>query len=73
MQQALRDGSGSGKTALVDGTYAGIMLGESDAGRALVIVFSDGLDTSSWLRADAVLDAAKRADAVVYAVSVVRG
>ena len=58
-------------TALVDGTYAGIMVGESDAGRGLLIVFSDGVDTSSWLRADAVLDAAKRADVVVYGVSVV--
>jgi VWFA-related protein len=47
------------------------MVGESDAGRALLIVFSDGVDTSSWLRADAVLDAAKRADVVVYGVSVV--
>jgi VWFA-related protein len=62
---------GTGMTALVDGTYAGIMVGESDAGRALLIVFSDGVDTSSWLRADAVLDTAKRADVVVYGVSVV--
>jgi VWFA-related protein len=59
-----------GNTALIDGAYAAITLGESDAGRALVIVFSDGLDTSSWLTADAVLDAAKRSDAVVYGVSV---
>jgi Ca-activated chloride channel family protein len=62
---------GTGMTALVDGTYAGIMVGESDAGRALLIVFSDGVDTSSWLRADAVLDTARRADVVVYGVSVV--
>jgi VWFA-related protein len=62
---------GRGMTALVDGTFAGIMVGESDAGRALLIVFSDGVDTSSWLRADAVLDTAKRADVVVYGVSVV--
>ena len=47
-----------------------MMLGESDAGRALLIVFSDGVDTSSWLSADAVLDAAKRSDVVVYGVSV---
>jgi VWFA-related protein len=32
-------------------------------------VFSDGLDTSSWLRQKVVLDVAKRSDAVVYAVS----
>ena len=47
------------------------MVGESDAGRGLLIVFSDGVDTSSWLHADAVLDTAKRADVVVYGVSVV--
>jgi VWFA-related protein len=71
VQAALASAQSSGQTALVDGTYAGIMVGESDAGRALLIVFSDGVDTSSWLRADAVLDTARRADVVVYGVSVV--
>jgi VWFA-related protein len=71
VRAALAAAVSAGQTALVDGTYAGIMVGESDAGRALLIVFSDGVDTSSWLRADAVLDAAKRADVVVYGVSVV--
>jgi VWFA-related protein len=71
VQAALGEAQSSGQTALVDGAYAGIMVGESDAGRALLIVFSDGVDTSSWLRADAVLDTAKRADVVVYGVSVV--
>jgi VWFA-related protein len=69
VRQALEDASGSGDTALVDGAFAAIMLGESDAGRALVIVFSDGVDTVSWLTDTAVLDAAKRSDAVVYGVS----
>jgi VWFA-related protein len=69
VRRAIDEAAGSGDTALVDGTYAAITLGESDAGRALVIVFSDGVDTSSWLSAEAVLDAAKRSDAVVYAVS----
>jgi VWFA-related protein len=71
VREALGSAGGAGMTALVDGTYAGIMIGESDAGRGLLIVFSDGVDTSSWLRADAVLDAARRADVVVYGVSVV--
>jgi VWFA-related protein len=71
VREALFAARGTGMTALVDGTYAGIMIGESDAGRGLLIVFSDGVDTSSWLRADAVLDTAKRADVVVYGVSVV--
>jgi VWFA-related protein len=71
VREALARVEGSGATALVDGTYAGIMVGESDAGRTLLIVFSDGVDTASWLRADAVVDIAKRADLVVYGVSVV--
>ena len=63
---------GEGDTSLVDGVFAGITVGESDAGRALLIVFSDGLDTLSWLSPAAVLDTAKRSDVVVYAVSVGR-
>jgi Ca-activated chloride channel family protein len=58
-----------GNTSLIDASFAGMMLAESDVGRGRVIVFSDGLDTSSWLREKAVLDVAKRSDAVVYAVS----
>jgi Ca-activated chloride channel family protein len=69
VRAALNHAQGAGETALVDGAYAGIMLGESDVGRALLIVFSDGLDTSSWLTAEAVLETAKRSDVVVYSVS----
>jgi VWFA-related protein len=47
-----------------------MMIGESDVGRGLLIVFSDGVDTSSWLTASQVLDAARRSDIVVYGVAV---
>lgn len=67
---ALARTTGEGSTSLIDGTFAGIQVGESDAGRALLIVFSDGLDTASWLSAEKVLDAAKRSDVVAYAVAV---
>jgi Ca-activated chloride channel homolog len=60
----------AGDTSIIDATYAAMTLGESDAGRGLVIVFSDGVDTASWLTADTVLNTAKRSDVVVYAVSV---
>jgi VWFA-related protein len=63
---------GAGHTSLVDGAYAGLTIGESDAGRALLIVFSDGLDTMSWLSPAAVLETAKRSNVVVYGVSVGR-
>lgn len=59
----------SGGTGLVDASFAAIMLGESDVGRSLVLVFSDGLDTASWLAPKSVLDVARRSDAVVYGVT----
>jgi VWFA-related protein len=70
VRSALEEAIGAGETSLVDGVFTGMMIGESDAGRALQIVFSDGLDTASWLTPAAVLDAAKRSDVVVYAVAV---
>ena len=70
VRRALDAVGGIGETALIDGTFASIMIGESDAGRALLIVFSDGVDTASWLTSDAVLNAAKRSDVVAYAVAV---
>jgi VWFA-related protein len=69
IKKALDQARPWGETALTDASYAAITLGESDVGRALVIVFSDGVDTSSWLTAQAVLETARRTDAVVYGVS----
>jgi VWFA-related protein len=59
-------------TSLVDATYAALVLGGSRTGRPLVIVFSDGADTASFLSADLVLDTARRAGSVVYVVASVR-
>ena len=69
VRAALDRAQAVGETALVDGIYAGLMVAESDVGRSLLVVFSDGVDTSSWLSPNGVLDIAKRSDVVVYAVS----
>jgi len=58
-----------GETALVDATYAALLTGESQPGRALVVVFSDGVEVSSYLPAESVIDMANRSDAVVYSVA----
>lgn len=55
-------------TALVNALFVSLLAAESNPARALVVVFSDGVDTGSWLRREAVLDVAKRSDAVVYGV-----
>ena len=59
----------AGGTALVDGAYSALMLAGRDAGRDLVVVFSDGRDTASILPAERVLESARRSDAVVYGVT----
>jgi VWFA-related protein len=64
--------SPSGQTSLVDATFAAMLIGESSVGRPLVIVFSDGVDSTSWLHSAAVVDIAKRTDAVVYSAQVGR-
>jgi Ca-activated chloride channel family protein len=69
VRTALGGSEAQGGTALVDGAYAGMMLGESDAGRSLMVIFSDGLDTSSWLTAESILDISKRCDVVIYSVA----
>jgi len=73
VREALGRAVGVGTTALTDGAYAGLIVGESDVGRALLIVFSDGLDTVSWLTPEIVIDTAKRSDVVVYGVAVGSG
>ena len=70
VRAAIDEAFGTGETALVDGSYAAMMVGESDVGRALMIVFSDGLDTASWLPAEAVLESSKRSDVVVYTAAI---
>jgi len=59
-------------TALTDATHAALVLGGSRTGRPLVIVFSDGTDTASFLSSERVLDTARRAGPVAYAVASVR-
>jgi len=59
----------AGETSLVDAAHASILLAESEPGRALVIVFSDGIEVSSYLPAGAVVETAKRSNAVVYGVA----
>ena len=66
---ALSAAKPTGDTALVDGVFAGMMVGESDAGRSLLMVFSDGLDTASFLDAGRVLDMGRRSDVVVYPIA----
>jgi VWFA-related protein len=59
----------SGQTAIMDGAYVALTATLAQAGRSLVVVCTDGRDTSSWLQPEEVLESAKRSNAVVYAVT----
>lgn len=68
IRTALDGMKGEGTTSLRDAAFAGLALREQDPGRTLMLLFSDGADTSSWLTPDKVIETAKRTDVVVYPV-----
>jgi Ca-activated chloride channel family protein len=57
-----------GQTAILDGVYVALTTTLAQPGRSLVVVCTDGADTSSWLQAGEVLESVKRSSAVIYAV-----
>ena len=72
VRRALAASRPRGSTALRDAVYAALRVRETGTTRrTAVVVFSDGLDNLSWLPADSVVEAARRSDAVVYAVAAV--
>jgi VWFA-related protein len=60
----------SGDTALHDAAHVAMLLGASAPGRPIVILFSDGDDTASFLTGAAVLETAQRTGAVVSVVMI---
>jgi Ca-activated chloride channel homolog len=60
--------SGDGATSLRDAAYLGLSTASDDRSRALMLLFSDGADTASFLTGEAVVDAARRSNAVVHTV-----
>lgn len=55
-------------TALIDAAYAAMVLADSASDRPVVVVFSDGVDTASFLNPSFVLDTAKQTGPAVFAV-----
>ena len=59
-----------GQTALIDASLAAFVMAASPTERGLVVIFSDGLDTTSWLTSAMVVETAKRSEVVTYGVRV---
>jgi Ca-activated chloride channel family protein len=70
VRAALAAMEGRGATALRDAVQLAVTLQTHDRSRPLILIFTDGDDTTSWLTEDAVLDSARRAGIVIHAVRV---
>jgi VWFA-related protein len=57
-----------GNTALLDSVYTSLVTTQDAIGATLIVVYTDGVDTASWLDGDELIDAASRSNAVVDAV-----
>jgi VWFA-related protein len=66
--QALEQLQPGGGSPVMDALYAALMLPRS-RGRTLVVLFTDGIDNSSWLDGRRVRLAAERSNAMVHVVS----
>lgn len=63
----------SGETAVLDGVFVALMTAQAQPGRSLLVLCTDGYDTSSWLTSGEAIEAAKRSNAVIYAVTAADG
>ncbi len=68
IERAIDRVEAGGSTALGDAAFAALAMREGIDGRMLVLLFTDGLDTISWLSPLTVIEQARRSDVVVDAV-----
>jgi VWFA-related protein len=70
IRKALGAMTATGATSLRDAVHLALQLQPRDATRPLILVFTDGRDTSSWLTDEAAIDSARRAGVVLHAVRI---
>jgi VWFA-related protein len=68
LHEALDGITARGLTALKDGLYGGLSLAGPSAQRPIVVLFSDGLDSASWVTESELLEVVKESNVVVYVV-----
>lgn len=68
VRSALHAITGAGDTSLRDALFLALHTRPPDATRPLLLIFTDGADTSSFLSADEVLESVRHANVVIHAV-----
>jgi VWFA-related protein len=69
LRTALDQSQPGGQTSIIDASLAGLVVGGADAGRSLMLTFTDGIDTASVLPPASVMDVARRTEVVVFGVT----
>jgi VWFA-related protein len=70
VKRALASVQGAGATSLRDAVQLALATPPDADARTVIIVFSDGADTSSWLRDADVVESARRSGVVIHVVAV---
>src|SRR5207253_2704976 len=70
VRRALLTVHGAGATSLRDAVQLAIETPPAEGTRMLIVVFSDGWDTTRWLRGNDVVESARRSGAVVHVVEI---
>jgi tight adherence protein B len=70
VRAALADITADGRTALRDAVQLALATDHAATARPLTLVFTDGVDNTSWLSDEEVLESARRAGTVIHAVGV---
>ncbi len=68
IRRALAGVVAGGRTSVYDAMLASLLMAPRLPGRPVVIVFTDGEDTSSWVGPESALRAARESETLVYAV-----
>jgi VWFA-related protein len=58
-----------GNTTMRDAVFLGLKAAPRGTSRSLLLLFTDGLDTSSWISEEDMLESVKRANVVIHAVT----
>jgi Ca-activated chloride channel family protein len=69
LRSALHTVTAAGDTSLRDALFLALQTTPHEATRPLLLIFTDGADTSSFLSADEVLESVRHANVVIHAVS----
>jgi len=68
LQSHLGAASAEGYTSLRDALFVALAVREESVDRGLIVVFTDGQDTMSWLTERQLVDAVRSSDVVIYTV-----